>query len=64
MKKQKPQKKLFIVRKYVWANDIPQALKIEKKQKPDDIWVDDDWKKNSSNPKDAIGFYSDNLIEE
>lgn len=50
-------KKLFIVRKYVWAKDAEQAIKIEKTQKVDDVWIDEDWKKNSDNPKDAIGFW-------
>jgi hypothetical protein len=50
-------KKLFIVKKYVWADNAKQALKNESKQQADDVWVDEDWKKNVSSPKDAIGFY-------
>ena len=57
MKKKPEQKKLFIVRKYVWAKDAKQAIQVEKKKKVDDVWVDDDWKRNSNQPKDAIGFY-------
>lgn len=49
--------KLFITRKYIWAKDATDAIKAEKKREVDDVWVDEEWKKNSSNPKDAIGFY-------
>lgn len=56
-KKIKNDKKLFVVRKYVWAKDINDVLHIEKKQSVDDVWIDDEWKKNSQDPKDAIGFY-------
>ncbi len=52
----KSNKKLFVVRKYVWATSASQALLREKKQRPDDVWVDEDFKRNASNPKDAIGF--------
>ncbi len=50
-------KKLFVIKKYVWAESAKQAIKKEKNVVVDDVWVDEDWKKNSSNPKDAIGFY-------
>lgn len=57
MKKKPELKKLFVVRKYVWAKDAKQAIQVEKKIRVDDVWIDDDWKRNSNNPKDAIGFY-------
>jgi len=49
-------KKLYIIRKYVWAKTALDALKAEKKIPVDDVWIDDKWKENASTPKDAIGF--------
>ena len=54
-------KKLFIVKKYVWAENAQKALKQEGKQQADDVWIDEDWKKASNDPKDAIGFYHKEL---
>lgn len=54
--KPKNNKKLFCVQKYVWAKDVPEALRVEKKQQPTEIFIDSDWKKNATLPKDAIGF--------
>lgn len=49
-------KKLFIVRKYVFAENITQALK--KKPELTEVWVEDDWKKANmfERPKKDIGF--------
>lgn len=52
--------KLFIVKKYIWAKSATQAIKKDKQTPVDDVWVDDDWKKQSNTPKDAIGFYAPN----
>jgi hypothetical protein len=49
--------KRYVVRKYVMATSAHQALRKERKIRPDDVYVDDDWKKE--NPKkleSAIGF--------
>lgn len=51
-------KKLFQVRKYVWADSVQQAIRLEKKLPAEDVYVDDEWKRNSNLPKDAIGFYA------
>jgi hypothetical protein len=52
----KPQK-LFVVRKYVMATDVQDALRREKHHKPDDVWLDDDWKKSHADePTKEIGF--------
>jgi len=40
--------KLFVVQKYVWAKDIPDALKKEKSTKVDDCYIDNDFKKAST----------------
>ena len=52
--------KLFVVRKYIWADSVKQAIHKERTSPVDDCWVDDKWKENSSNPKDAMGFYATN----
>lgn len=52
-------KKLFIVRKYIWANNATEAIKKDKTHKVEDVWVDDEWKKvNVDLKKDIIGFYN------
>lgn len=42
-------KKLFVIRKYVMATSVAQAVRLEKKQDADDCWLDDDWKKSQPN---------------
>ena len=37
--------KLFVVRKYVKANSAAEALRKERRIKPDDCWIDDEWRK-------------------
>lgn len=55
MKKQ--QKKLFIVKKYIMATSAHDALKRERRHKPDDVYVDEDWRKqNPTQQESAIGF--------
>ncbi len=50
-------KKLFIVRKYVLANNVAQACRLEKNQAADDVWLDDDWKKAQPNAgANVMGF--------
>lgn len=46
--------KMFIVRKYVMADSVSQALKKEKTTEVHEVYVDDEWKKN--NLAQAIGF--------
>lgn len=55
----KDAKKLFITRKYIWAKNAQQAIKLERKTPCDECWLDEDWKKNNQMPKDAIGFQHD-----
>lgn len=47
-------KKLFVVKKYIMANSAQQAIRLDKKTPPDDVWVDETWKNN--NLSSAIGF--------
>lgn len=49
--------KLYVVRKYVKAYSAADALKKEKRMPVDDIYVDDDWRKNQTdNLSEAMGF--------
>lgn len=53
----KPTQKRFIVRKYIMAISAKEAIKKERIITPDDVWVDEDWKKDNPNQlQSAIGF--------
>jgi len=61
----KKKKKLFIVRKYISAFSARHAIDLDKKSPVDDVWVDDEWKKNNINQmQPAIGFLTDNNEED
>lgn len=45
--------KLFIVRKYIKARSIEDALKKDKVKKVDEIWVDEQWKEKNINKIDS-----------
>lgn len=54
-------KKLFIVQKYIRANNAAEALRKEKKHKPDEVYLDSDWKKNQEfGLENVFGFKSKN----
>lgn len=36
-------KRLFVVRKYIIASSIQEALGLEKKHKPDEVFLDGEW---------------------
>lgn len=39
------------------ATSLPEALRKEPKTRPDDAWVDDEWKKDNPNQlESAIGY--------
>lgn len=40
-------KKLFIIKKYIMANNAKQAIKLDKTTEVDDVWIDPDWQKNN-----------------
>lgn len=42
MKTKKPIKQ-FIVRKYILATSAREAIALDRKHEPDDVWVDDKW---------------------
>lgn len=51
--------KLFIVRKYVWANSVHHAVKKERKQVVDDCWLDEEWRRRDLDlplKSNEIGF--------
>lgn len=53
----KAPEKLFIVRKYVKAFSVKDALKKEKDVEIDDIFIDDEWRKNHNDSLSrALGF--------
>lgn len=58
MKRNKAQTiKMFVVKKYILAHSAHEALKKERRVRPDDIWVDEDWRKeNKYDLPSQIGF--------
>ncbi len=53
----KTPEKRYIVKKYIMATSAQQALRKERKVRPDDVWIDEDWKKdNQTELVSAIGF--------
>lgn len=53
--------KRYVVRKYIMAKSANDALKIERRARPDDVYIDDDWKKTSGGEmSSAIGFQVEN----
>lgn len=53
--------KMFIVKTYVMATCASQAIRKSKGIKPDDVWIDEDWKKgNATQLASAIGFETKN----
>lgn len=56
-------KKLYIVQKYIVASSIQECLKIERHTKPEECWLDEDWKKahKPEMGKKKVGFISNNL---
>lgn len=55
MKKRIEKPKMYIVRKYIKAKDLKQAIRLEPKTPVHDCWIDNDWKE--THLADAIGFH-------
>jgi hypothetical protein len=53
----KPEK-LFVVRKYVMAKDAKTAIKKERSHPVDDVFVDDEWRKQQEFNRPMQGFKS------
>ena len=57
VKKSKLSIKRFIVRKYIMATSAHEALKNERRYRPDDVFIDSDWSKENPNElRSTIGF--------
>jgi len=59
-------KKRFIIRKYIWAKNLSEAIKLDKKTEVTDAWLDDDWKRINDSlvtPKEEIGFKQESLLK-
>lgn len=39
--------KLYVVTKYIYAVDIPSAIRAEKQAAPDDVYLDQDFRKGN-----------------
>lgn len=48
--------KQFIVRKYILASSAAEAIKKDKNSPVDDVWIDEDWKKQQPLPPQSMGF--------
>jgi hypothetical protein len=56
--------KLFVIKKYIYADSATEALQKEKHHLADDCWVDEDWKRNHLIERTpAIGFRLDDKEE-
>lgn len=50
-------KKLYVVQKYVKARSVVEAMRLEKGIVPDDVYVDNEWRKgNPQFESRPIGF--------
>lgn len=57
----KIEQKRFIIKKYIMATSAQDAIRKERSVTPDDVWVDEDWKKDNPNKlESAIGFTINN----
>lgn len=52
----KDNKKQYVVRKYIFAASALEAIKLEKKYRVDEVFVDDEWKKAQDATKPVSGF--------
>lgn len=48
--------KLFVVRIYIYASSAAEAIKKAKKSPVDEVWVDEDWKKENTIKQVQVGF--------
>lgn len=49
-------KKRFILRKYVMARDIPEALRLDRKTTAEECYLDPEWVKLQDDAYKKIGF--------
>lgn len=61
----KKDSKMFVVRKYVMARTVKEALRKEPKTDVHEVFVDDEWRKNRADRlSEAVGFYLPKTEEE
>jgi hypothetical protein len=62
----KDRHKLYVIKKFVKATSVADAIRQDKKAPVDSVWIDDDWAKGNAKPlADAIGFtYQQDETEE
>ena len=58
----KEKEKMYVVKKYIKALSASSAIRLDKTTPVHDVWVDEDWKKNSL--AGAIGFTVEHQEEE
>lgn len=49
-------KDLYVIRKFIMAKDAKDAIKKEKEQPVNDVWMDEDWKRDKINQEPELGF--------
>lgn len=54
--KDKPKDKLFIVKKFIKAQNALEAIKKDKNHPVDDVYIDSAWSDKNQNLADAVGF--------
>lgn len=55
---------MFVIKKYVMAPNAREAIRRERKVEVDDLWIDEDWRKNNNDKlTEAIGFRQHHAID-
>jgi hypothetical protein len=55
--KNKPPEKMFVVKKFIKATSAAAAIRKDRSTPPDEIWIDEDWKRGSASAlASAMGF--------
>ena len=51
-------KRRYIVRKYIMAESVADVLRVERKHRPDEVWIDEKWVEAhpEAESKKHIGF--------
>lgn len=52
----KKNNKRFVIKKYVMALSARDAIRKERTIEVDDIWIDEDWKKDNSGFTGTVGY--------
>lgn len=53
----KKKQKMYVVKKFIMANSVPDAIRKERKTPVDSVWIDEEWSKGQAKElAGAIGF--------